>query len=165
MKKKILNCFVFFSFIILGEISCDQKGHGGVSNNIKESKKRNIFICEYEVNPNPYPVNDSLSIKILHAWVENQWAFGKLNDETITVKDKYQLVIEVQGNILQNYGISWTIGTDGNKYMRTCGSNCLITSFDQLPKNIENWEVQNGGELDSLSPKTIIGFFEIEKIR
>jgi len=149
--------------IMFGQTSCDSQGHGGVSNDINESKDRNVFISEYEVKPNPYIINDTLKLKVLQAWVENEWAYGKFYDETIIIEDKYQLVIEVEPNSLQNYDLTWSIGIDGDRYIRSCGTNCLISDFDQLPKDIEEWKVQNGWKLDSLSKKTIIGNFRIHK--
>lgn len=149
--------------IMFGQTSCDSQGHGGVSNDINESKTRNVFISEYEVKPNPYSINDTLKLKVLKAWVENEWAYGKFYDETIIIEDKYQLVIEVEPNSLQNYYLTWSIGIDGDRYIRSCGTNCLISDFDQLPQDIEEWKVQNGWKLDSLSKKTIIGSFRIHK--
>lgn len=155
--------YLLFVPIIFGLTSCDSQGHVGISNDINESKNRNVFISEYEVNPNPYIINDTLKIKVSKAWVEKQWGYGRYNDETIIIEDKFQLVIEVSPNTLQTYGLTWRIGINGDRYIRSCGSNCLMSSFDQLPKDIEEWKVQDSWELDSLSKKTIIGNFRIHK--
>jgi len=161
--KRFFFTFFFNATILLSQTSCDSQGHVGVSNGIRESKKRNIFISEYEAKPNPIKINDTLSIKVSRAWVENQWAYGKFRNETIINNNEYQLIIEVDSNILENYGSTWTIGIDGSRYIRSCGSNCLMTDFDTLPKDIEEWKVQDGSQLDSLSTKTIIGTFKIYK--
>jgi len=161
MKCALL--YLFCITIIISQNACDSQGHGGVSSNVKESRYRKIFVAEYEARPNPCYINDSLKINVTSAWVENQWAYGKYNDETIIIEDKYQLVIEVKPNNLKNYESTWTIGIDGSRYIRSCGSNCLMTDFDTLTKDIEEWKVQDGSQLDSLSTKTIIGTFKIYK--
>lgn len=154
---QVLCCLIY----ILSMASCDSQGHGGVSDDINESKRRNIFIAEYTADPNPYLINDTLKIKVLNAWVENQWNYGKSEDETIMIKDKYQLIIEVETGALQTYGLEWTIGIDGSRYIRSCGRNCLMSDFNQMPQDIEEWKVQNGWKLDSVSKKKIIGSFRM----
>ena len=160
---KCILLYLFCITIIISQNACDSQGHGGVSTNIKESKYRKIFIAEYEVKPNPYIINDTLNMKVLNAWIEKQWAYGKSPNETIIDNKTYQLVILVSSDNLKNYGYAWTIGIDGNRYIRTCGNNCLISDFNQPPKDLEEWKVQDGWKLDSLSTKTIIGTFKIYK--
>lgn len=154
---------LFCALIISCETFCSPQGHGGVSENLNESRKRNVFVAEYEVNPNPYFINDSLQIYVTNAWLENQWSFGKSEDKIIIIENEFQLVIEVKSGSLRNYGLQWRIGISGDRYIRSCGKNCLISDFTELPRDVEEWKVQSGSDLDSLSHKNIIGTFKIRK--
>lgn len=91
------------------------------------------------------------------------WAYGRYEYETIPDKNHYQLVIEVEPETLKNYALTWRIGIDGERYVRTCGRNCLMSDYNQLPNDVEEWEVQGGWRLDSSSAKTIIGTFRMLK--
>jgi hypothetical protein len=156
--------YLFFNlFMFIALSSCDSKGHLAVSSDITESKKRNVFVAEYEVKPNPFVINDTLRLKITKAWLEHKWAYGNSFDETIIIKDLYQLVIESEQRFLKDYGVTWRIGVDGDRYIRSCGTTCLMSDFSGLPKEVEEWDVQSGWNLDSLSKKIIIGRFRISK--
>ena len=45
-------------------------GHLGASENIIDSKKNGVFICELSTDLNPYKVNDTLSLSFNDMWIE-----------------------------------------------------------------------------------------------
>jgi hypothetical protein len=144
--------------------SCnDWQNRPGVSENIDESKKRGVFICEYQANPNPIKINDSLIFDVHHAWLEKKWRYLESFDET-DLLDGYQLIIETNNEIPKNLGRAWTIGVDVKRYVRLCGKKCLITDFENLPvSGREVWKVQSGRNLNEGEDKTIIGEFILHK--
>ena len=98
--------------------SCETpSGHTGVSKDIKDSKKRNVFISEYIVNPNPYKINDTLQITVKEAWLEKQWIYGKKEIETLLFEsENYQLCINTIEEDIKGICSKWTIGLNGDKY-------------------------------------------------
>lgn len=152
----IINILIFLL------ISCsNSKGHRGVSENIAESRKRNVFISEYEIAQNPFRINDTLSLKVNKIWVEKQWAYGDEETETI-ISEGYQMVILTDTD-LKSYSSTWLIGVNGDRYFRTCGTKCLMSDFKTRVKDLEEWEVQNSWKLDSSSKKDVIGRFKVRK--
>jgi hypothetical protein len=130
--------------LLLLFISCETPaGHTGVSNDIDDSKKRGVFISEYVVNPNPYKINDSLQITVKEAWLERRWRYGKNEDETLTFPpENYQLCINTVEEDIKNAASKWTIGLNGDKYIRTSGRNSLMGDFQNMPGDTIKYEVQ-----------------------
>jgi len=160
MKK-----LIFVLSIIFSSIGCNTwENHVGMSENIEESLRRNVFICEYIPLKNPVIINDSIKIAVKSAWLEKQWMHIKDYNSTKTI-DGYQLIIMTEEKIKEGYDKIWTIGVDFEKNIRTCGLDCLITDFDSIPTSeVEEWDVQQGWKLNK-GKKKIIGKFSLKKYK
>lgn len=145
-------------------LCCDNgAGFSGVSNNIKESKGRGVFIQEYEVIPNPYKINDSLQITVKEAWIENSWGHSK--DPANTVKgEKYQLCINSLATDLKGFSFDWSIGNNFKDNFRISGKNSLMVDRNTLPTDsIIKYSVFQGEFLLSDTSKIPIGKFELHR--
>lgn len=147
--------------------SCETPaGFPGISEDIEDSKKRGVYICEYIVKPNPYYINDSLHITVKEAWLERHWAHGKTKDITLLYPEpSYQLCINMEESEkdLKGIGFDWYIGIDFEKNMRTCGDNSLVSDFKTVPGDTIEYKVQKGEELSDNYEKIIIGEFVLFK--
>jgi hypothetical protein len=152
------NYLLILVYALMSSCSLSQ-GHKGVSSSIEESKRREVFECEYYPKNNPYQISDSISLDISNVWLERQWGYGS-NSETIPIEG-YQLVIHTTPQSKKNYFDTWVIGVDGKRYFRPCGKTCLMTDFDSIPSKIESWYVQSGHSLDTASRKILIGEFTL----
>ena len=167
-RKNSLSIMVLLSLFLtcfLGiTSSCNTlKGHNGVSADIEESKKRGVFISEYQALQNPYIINDSLKINVKSAWLEKRWKYPENLNETILVEG-YQLIIITKKKDISGFGQTWRIGLDGDRYFRVCGEECIITDFKEAPKEEkEIWQVQKGAELYDGAEHLIIGKFVLDK--
>lgn len=165
MKKKGYSMIVFTLIMLLSSFhSCnDLQNHPGASEDIKDSKKRGVFICEYEANPNPIKVNDSLTFDIREAWLERKWKYPE-NYNSTEPTEGYQLIIITGNEIHKGATRTWSIGVNFDRYVRLCGNKCLITNFDKLPiSNKEVWKVQKGRNLKEGDEKVILGEFILYK--
>lgn len=160
MKEK-MYFLILFVFIITSCRCILLKGHIGASQDIQESKKRGVFICEYAVEKNPYVINDTLKFNIKKAWLEKQWKYPSNCKETDII-DGYQIEIETLDTI-KSYGKNWSIGITTKKYLRECGYKCLMGAFEQMPGDSITWMVQKSWRLDEKFPKEIIGEFKLVK--
>lgn len=145
-------------------LSCNTiQNHPGVSNDIAESKKRGVFICEYQADHNPLRINDSIEFIVKIAWLERQWKYPE-NLEKTSPMEGYQLVIETENKIPNGFGRTWAIGLSSKKYIRKCGTNCLIGDFQTLPiSNKISWSVKGDGKVKSDENTIILGEFELYK--
>lgn len=163
MKKNrvMLNLIII---LLTSLYSCnDWQNRPSVSDNIEDSKKRGVFICEYEANPNPIRINDSLVFTIEAAWLEKQWRFLESFNETEPMEG-YQLIIITKDDVPKGLGRTWSIGIDFKHYVRLSGEKCLITDFEKLPiSNKEAWKVQKGRKLLPEDEKVILGDFILYK--
>lgn len=154
MQNKLLLLFLLI-------ISCNTKdGHLSVSNDIKESMKREIFMQEYIVSPNPFRINDSLSITVHEAWLEQQW-FRQRNGGAWATYN-FQLCINTEENDLMGLDFDWTIGVDKSA-LRKSSKNSLIADFKYMPHDTIEYKVQKGNNLNSTCKKEIIGIFILIK--
>lgn len=141
----------------------DSKGQDGISSDIRESKKRGVYICEYEPPKNPFIINDSMKIHVKSAWLEKTWKYPSNPNETVILK-KYQLIVISDPKDLVGNTEAWTIGIDYDRNFYGCGSECMITEFKELPtKEIEVWKVQQGYYLNNEDEHKIIGEFKLIK--
>lgn len=69
------------------------------SKNIKDSKKKNIYISEYNISKNQID-DDSIKFKAVEAWTENIWYYDNLLGSKTIEKDT-QLVIRVDSLSLE----------------------------------------------------------------
>lgn len=144
-------------------IACNLSGGTpGMSENIRESKEREVFICMYEANPKSVIVKDTSKFKVDVAWLEKRWAYSSNLNNTI-ITNGYQLILHSVARMDEDYSFTWSIGTDFKRYFRSCGYTCLITDFDSLPKEIESWKIQQGRDLYDGAPHKIIGEFTLYK--
>lgn len=158
-----MNYFNFLSIIILLLLSCSSLvGKPGISETIEESKRKGVFICKYESDNDSIFANDSLKILIDVAWLERKWAYSGSINEIIMISG-YQLIIRTVNEIDDDYAFTWTIGLSFDRNFRTCNSNCLVTDFDVLPKEVEKWEIQQGRDLYTGSSHRIIGRLDLIK--
>ncbi len=159
---KWLNILILLSIIIISGCN-SQVGHRGVSSSVEASIENELFVADYEVVRNPYVINDSLSLDIKRAWLEKQWKYGE-NSSIIIIKNKYQLIVETNEGLTEEYSFDWTIGIDAKKYFRSASDNDLICDFDDLPEEKIKIIVQKGRKLKgTIDSKDIIG--EIEFVR
>jgi len=157
------NQFIFFCFILIFSSCYSQEGHRGASDNIEESKKRKVFICEYTVSENPYKINDTLQITVLEAWLEKQWQYPKDPNGTVPY-DEYQLIINSKEEDIKGLDATWSIGIDADKYIRTCSKSDLMSDFKTLPKDTIEYLVEKGSQFMGEIPKeNIIGKFVLIK--
>ena len=165
-KIKIIKILFLLSacFFTLCSNSCNTlKGQNGISSNIKESKKREVFICEYEPKQNPYIINDSLKIHVKSAWLEKKWKYPKSLNETVIIK-YYQLIVNTDSRDTDGMRNTWTIGIDEERYFYVCGRECIVSEFKEFPnESFEVWKVEQGFYLDDLGEHEIIGEFSLKK--
>ncbi len=151
--------YLVFIFTIL---ACqDLRGKPGMSENINESKKRGVFINEYQSNKNLI-INETFKMNVVRAWLEKKWAYNSNPNHTIVV-DGYQLIVHTTERLDENYSFTWTIGTDFKRNFRSCGYRCIITDFDSLPNKHETWKVQRGRSLYNSASNIVIGEFTLNK--
>ncbi|WP_299190462.1 hypothetical protein [uncultured Aquimarina sp.] len=167
-KSRINLCGKLDNFIwILAltiTLGCNsQIGHRGISSSIEESVSNELFVADFKMTQNPYIINDTLILKVKKAWLEKQWKYGK-NSDIIIIKNQYQLIVETNDSIKDEYGFNWTIGINASKYLRLASNSDFICDFDFLPDEKIKFKVQNGRKLKGdIDPKNIIG--EIEFVR
>lgn len=161
LKMKILTLIIlFFLFFVL---SCNTlRGHNGVCENIKESKNRGVFICEYMPLNNPYRINDSISLTIEEAWVERNWKYSENNNETV-VMEEFQVCVNTYEKDIAGICFDWSIGINGDLYLRSSSKNSLIGDFKTLPPDTIEYKVQKGSEFSDNYEKIIIGKFGLVK--
>mgnify|MGYP003449199467 FL=1 len=166
--KRILTMLNSIIILLLSFFSgCETPaGHSGVSRDITDSKRRGVFISEYFVNPNPYKINDTLKITIKEAWLEKQWTYGKHEDQTLLFQpENYQLCINTTEEDIKTMNSNWTIGLNGDKYMRMSSLNSLLGDFQTIPGDTIEYKVQQGMELSDNYKKNIIGKLILVKKR
>lgn len=155
---------IMLFLILINLFGCNYSaGHRGVSGSIDESKKRGVFVQEYMSSSTPYRINDTLQVTVKEAWIERQWAHSQDLNQTIIV-DGYQLCIKSVEADLQGIDFKWTIGINGDKYIRRSSKSALISDFVELPSgDTVVYQVQKGSNLSDESSKEIVGKFELVK--
>ncbi|MBV6485063.1 MAG: hypothetical protein KFKLKKLM_01611 [Flavobacteriales bacterium] len=165
LDLKLISNTITISFLLFFSSCYSQQGHNGTSENIEESKKRKVFICEYTVSENPFRINDTLQITVVEAWLEKQWKYPKDPNETV-IYDEFQLIINSKEEDIEGLDVKWSIGVDANKYIRTCSKSDLISDFNYLPTDTIEYLVQKGNQFKGEVPKeNIIGRFVLIKKR
>jgi hypothetical protein len=144
-------------WVILVFSGCDYGMFPEMSDNIKESKSKGVFLCEYIPETNPLVLNDSIRLDIKEAWIENTWTYASYS-KISTSPERCQLIILTNNTLAEGYADTWAIGVDFDRYIRPCGYDCLMTNFDSLPVgNRETWKIQAGWHLNPEAEKIIIG--------
>jgi hypothetical protein len=164
---KNTKIIVLLSIIVIFLTSCyTLSGQLGASNSIEESKERGVFISEYTVNKNPYPINDSMQITVKKAWLEKSWRYGKNPKKQTSMNhvSGFQLIINSKAEDLTGVDFSWTIGIKVNKCMRAASKEGLIGDFEIIPSDTIIYKVQKGRDLViEVLPENIIGEFVLYK--
>lgn len=166
-KQKTYTLIIIISLIMtglyIGLQSCQAlKGQRGASKDIKESRKRQLFVCEYSVAENPVKINDSLKIAIKEAWLEKHWRYGK-NIYKSTSYDGYQLMINSTEKDLAGVCFEWSIGVDFDMYLRSCSKDGLMGDFKELPSDTLVYLIQKGQTKLSGTPEIIGKLILIKK--
>lgn len=140
-----------------------------MSETIKESKEKGVFVSEYEPGNKSISINDTLKLVVDVAWLERKWAYNS-NPATIINTNGYQLIVHTKNKVnedytftCEDYTFTWTIGTSFKRNFRSCGNNCLMTEFDSLPNIIESWNIQEGRDLYEGATHKIIGELTLYK--
>ncbi|MFI5148113.1 MAG: hypothetical protein ACHQRM_00155 [Bacteroidia bacterium] len=154
MKTTMLKLILELS--CLAGLSCDQNTHANISQDIAEAKQRGVLIAEYTANPNPYKLNDTLPLHVKEAWIENHWVKSGGANSTHILQG-YQLCINTEKEDIEGIDLlRWTIGINGDHYIRTCSLNSLVGDFAKLPGDTITYVVQLGDMLsDSHEVKKI----------
>lgn len=151
-----MSFFHYFVFVFYVVACNSSEGKPGMSESIKESKKREVYICEYEPVNRFIIISDTIKVTVDVVWVERKWVYSSNENNTIILKG-YQLIIHTIDKLDENYSFSWTIGTDFKRNFRVCGYSCIMTDFDSLPKNMEKWKIQRGRSLYDGAAHKIVG--------
>ncbi len=163
------QCAYFFLIctLLLVSFSCcfnTLSGHIGLSNTIRESKKRDVFICEYTSLQNPIIISDSVKLVVTRAWLEQKWYYPQILRQTNTRKG-YQLVVEFANKkALAGYSLSWYICDNPKRYFRQSSNESLVTDFNELPNDLETWNIiKSDAFIKQVDSSVIIGKFSLKK--
>ncbi len=110
----------------------------GVSNSFQESIENNIFINEYKPITNPTIINDTLSILVQSAWLENRWRYAGKEAEIAEIIDdnSCQMKIITNSEGIKGYNTNWQIEklsiSDGSFYQGYL--NSIVGSFSTKPE-------------------------------
>jgi hypothetical protein len=167
LKIFVQGSLTAFLFALLSCNLWTVNGNQGSSDNIADSKKRGVFICQYIPPRNPYKVNDSITINVKEAWLEHDFIYdGFFSEKAIKLNEGYRLVINTDEKSIKGFENSnWSIGNSYTKVFTSISNSetsGLHTDFNEpLDKDTITWEVQQGSELHEERPKKIIGKFEL----
>ena len=155
---------LFLAGLVYWFIGTDKFSSGrGISDNIKESKKHNVFLAQYVALSNPIKINDTLQITVKEAWLECQWFYAKNKNGARIIKDRYQLCINTNERDLKGVCFDWTIGIDFDKNLRSSSKNSLVGDFKIIPSDTLEYIVQKGSNLSEQQPKIILGKITLVK--
>jgi hypothetical protein len=156
MKKIII--FLNISLVLC---ACSNDEYVGMSNSIKESKDKKVFVCKYS---SELQIPDSLKFETTEIWLEKCWK-SKPYDNNIRIRDDYQLIILTKDDICNktNYSISWHIGTEFKDLFRSCGRSCFMLDLDSVPPNTKNWKIHLGSDKYDKRAINIIGNLKLTR--
>ena len=125
--------------------SCDKsRGHRGVSEDIKESKKRGVFAREYTVPQNPFIINDSLQIFVEEAWLEYRWGYGDRGSTIESPSGGYQLNVNSRDVDLMGFPFQWHIGAFPRSSWRSSSHSSMMIDLDRIPSDTLRYPVYTG---------------------
>lgn len=146
----ITTALLALSVIYLTQCDIRDRGQGRTSS-IEESKRKNVFICEYIPASNPFVVNDTIQFRIKEAWLEKRWNYTRNYFIISIYKEQYQLIVILYDINLDSlsYGIKWSIGrairNAKDIHELIGGYNYLFTMyFYSTPSDTETWKVYTG---------------------
>jgi len=85
------------------------EGQEGISDSIKESKERGVFIKEYKPKSTPIIINDTLRIEIREAWLEYGFWYTIFKNQNIINKNTAQMRVTVNPKGMKYYNKTWRI--------------------------------------------------------
>jgi hypothetical protein len=130
MEKLINKNILLILCLVLLIISCTPiiKTLGPFSSpSIEESKKRGVFLWEY--NPISVVISDSLSFNIKEVFVERTYGHRSYSDASFVIKEgESQIVINVDKNLFKlNCLVSWKI-----EEFKMVGANRFKRKYDTI---------------------------------
>ena len=168
----LMLIMIIHFFLASCQIDSNLSGNRGISNNIKESKKRGVFLSEYTTPQNPYMINDSIILNIQEAWLEVTWFYRKDLDKTLR-GDKFRIcILTTPEYSLKSYEERWFVENGAGGVRGVFGQvsrkyNFLSSSFDNVPPDSMILSVREGPVWDlRFRPeleKKIIGKLELIK--
>jgi hypothetical protein len=121
---------MIISFSCILDCIDKEVGMPRVSQNLIESKKKNVFQFEMTCNKTHLKLKNDEVFKINNSWVENCWVYECINKKAVVKKkDKLQLIIDKDKNLYKDI-------LDYVLYPENKGSGCFIDSqlsFDYFP--------------------------------
>ena len=104
MKNSILLLPLLIATFFL--INCNTlKGHRGINENIEEAKKREVFICEYELT-NTFQADNQVPLSIEEIWMEHKWNYPS-NLKKADIQAGYRLIVKLTEESFKGYGKTW----------------------------------------------------------
>ncbi|ARN78769.1 hypothetical protein BST97_12620 [Nonlabens spongiae] len=138
---------VFLGFFMLS--GCFEKDRGrGISININDSKKRGVFITEYEIKQKLI-LGDSIRISPSEVWLEKVWRYDPEDPSNSISKNNntYQVVLTAEKETpfsVSGLSFKYTIGVNSNQYLRKCGETCLIGDLAEKPGDTLLYKLKKG---------------------
>ncbi len=126
------------------------KGAGGSSDDISESKRRGVFLWEYQPAKNPIHIRDGEYLDIVEVWAERSWIYPEFSRDTKIQSKSYQIVMSVKPNGLTHYYLNnydyggadnkqWTVGIDYQRMFNTREDGKLV--YEQQGQSLDSCEV------------------------
>lgn len=140
---KIVIILAFFGLIVYG---CNIKldGRPGVSQNIADSRSREVFTTEYEVRYRQTEPN-LLDINAKEVWVEKNWRFTKFSYEDTNIQEGYQLCLKVDKESIKDLNNEWFIERKGSEAIGQVGEDRIwISDFDMMDTDSVFYKVFKG---------------------
>ncbi len=132
----------------------------GVSNSSQESIEKNIFINNYKPITNPTIINDTLSILIESAWLENSWRYAGKEAETAEIinDNSYQIKIITNSKGIKGFNTNWQIeklsNSEGSFYQGYL--NSIVGTFSTKPEtDTLVLKILKGNEFDKEAKKIL----------
>jgi hypothetical protein len=102
-------------------------------------------------------MNDTMPLHVKEAWIENHWVKPRGTNETF-ILSHYQLCINSEeADIKAMDNLTWSIGVNGDHYIRGSGINSLVGDFITLPGDTIYYDVQLGDNLSDSHKVVKIG--------
>jgi hypothetical protein len=149
MKTQSMRVILLLAIINLGCVSGMNRGHNGMSEDIADSKKKDVFLFEYELSEKSIILGDSVSINPAEIWLEKAWKHGEGGVVVSNPIDGFQLCFTTEDQIPENYDFTWLIGVTGDHYFRQCGRNCFVSNVTMVESELIYF-VQAGIDLKAI---------------
>jgi hypothetical protein len=156
-------CFFGFMSLLCSCQHSNLVGHEGISQDISESKRRKVFIMEYE-SPTPMSFKieeDTIIFEVGIMWLEKQWSYPQNLNET-RIQDGYRLCINlVHESTLKNYVGSWRLANSSDDYFSLNGKRFISIEFTEKPKGTLQYLVYNNWSLKEIKKEFVVDTLKI----